>query len=86
MFLGEKFFAENVRHILKFFSTMNVFVILWLFNYLNSLPRIKIPKSRSAANVKLLRTAWLWHAASHFLKVNLINMDKTEDTTVSSSS
>ena len=33
-------FAENVRHILKFFSTMKLFVILWLFNYLNSLPRI----------------------------------------------
>ena len=29
-----------VRHILKFFSTMKVFVILWLFNNLNSLPRI----------------------------------------------
>ena len=29
-----------VRHILKFFSTMKVFVILLLFNNLNSLPRI----------------------------------------------
>ena len=33
-------FPENVRHILKFFSTMKVFVILWLFNYLKFLPRI----------------------------------------------
>ena len=31
---------ENVRHLLKILSTMKVFVILWLFNYLNSLPRI----------------------------------------------
>ena len=26
-----KCFSENVRHILKFFRTMKVFVILWLF-------------------------------------------------------
>ena len=35
-----KCFPENVRHLLKILSTMKVFVILWLFNYLNSLPRI----------------------------------------------